>query len=244
MKKYDDRIAQWARSNHKNQSERDQLIASTVPLALHIVRQYATFFRYQDDLTGAAMEGLTEAANRFNSKKGMQFSTFATPWIRKCVIEAMCELDQRVSMPRSMQRLRIRVAAERERLTKQNGYEATPEEVSDILHVPLSDVESLWVDIRVVSLEVPMGSDDEDSLHLADVLGSEDERPVDENTEQKAIEDLLHRLTPQQSEIFIRHYFYDEDSKTIGRAMKISSSRVRQIYRQVYPILLQICRFA
>lgn len=236
MKKYDDRIAQWARSNHKNQSERDQLIASTVPLALHIVRQYSTFFRYQDDLTGAAMEGLTEAANRFNPKRGMQFSTFATPWIRKCVIEAMCALDQRVSMPRSMQRLRLRIAAERERLSKQRGYEATPEEVSDVLHVPLSDVESLWVDIRVVSLEVPMGSDDEGTLRLSDVLGSDDELPIEENTEQKRIEETLRRMTPQQREIIIRHYFYDEDSKTIGRAMKLSASRVRQIYRQVCPI--------
>jgi RNA polymerase sigma-B factor len=61
--------------------QRDDLIASCMPLARALARRYAHRGEPLDDLEQVAMVGLIKAAQRFDPAFGTQFSTFATATI-------------------------------------------------------------------------------------------------------------------------------------------------------------------
>ena len=73
-----------------------------MPLVDFVVDRFAPnvpAFLSRDDLKGAAMTGLMEAANRFDPARGFQFKTFAEHRMRGAVFDEIRRMDW---FPRSM----------------------------------------------------------------------------------------------------------------------------------------------
>lgn len=66
----------------------DELVEGNIPLVLHIARQYSTDRPHMyDDLVQEGCIGLYKAAKRFDPTKGASFGTYASYWIKQCIIK-------------------------------------------------------------------------------------------------------------------------------------------------------------
>jgi len=67
----------------------EQLIEKYSTLARSIALKYARYGVPFDDLFQEGLLGILEAANKFDPQRGTKFSTYATYWIKKKIIESL-----------------------------------------------------------------------------------------------------------------------------------------------------------
>ncbi len=70
-------------------SERDALITGNMGYVVTLARQYKCELLSTDDLISEGSIGLMKAADKFDSNRGKPFVTFAAPYIRKSIEEAI-----------------------------------------------------------------------------------------------------------------------------------------------------------
>lgn len=70
-------------------SERDTLITSNMGYVVTLARQYKSDILSTDDLISEGSIGLMKAADKFDPSRGKPFVTFAAPYIRKSIEEAI-----------------------------------------------------------------------------------------------------------------------------------------------------------
>src|SRR5436190_9233864 len=105
-----ERSEQGEQGEQGERIERDQMIAEHVDVARRISRRFARRcpgWVSRDDLVGAAMLGLTEAAERYDASRGEPFVSFAEKRIRGAVQD---ELRRGDILPRRVRKLSRRVA--------------------------------------------------------------------------------------------------------------------------------------
>jgi RNA polymerase sigma factor (sigma-70 family) len=70
-----------------DEAAKQKLVEAFHRLILKIVSQYSG--PPHTDLMAAALLGFCEAINRFNENRGCRLSTYAEPWVRKCILLAI-----------------------------------------------------------------------------------------------------------------------------------------------------------
>lgn len=155
--------AEFANLLFRHIAARDRMILSNLRLAMHIAKKYQWSGLPLDDLIQEANIGLMKAVERFDSRKGFRFSTYATWWIRQQVTRSIADTDKIVRFPVHIQdtaRKVIRECAEAEALlgrperlsetVKRNGMSISKAQL--ILSV-FKDVDSL--DVIDPETEIP-----------------------------------------------------------------------------------------
>jgi RNA polymerase primary sigma factor len=77
----------------------NQLVQSNIRFAIQVAKQYQGMGLQLEDLIGFANVGLFEAAERFDSKRGVKFITFAVWYIRAELQKALNDLSRVVRIP-------------------------------------------------------------------------------------------------------------------------------------------------
>jgi len=72
--------------------ERDNLITSNMGYVVTLARQYKSELLSTDDLISEGSIGLMKAADKFDPSRGKPFVTFAAPYIRKSIEEAISKV--------------------------------------------------------------------------------------------------------------------------------------------------------
>jgi RNA polymerase primary sigma factor len=78
---------------------RNKLIETNLRFAIQVARQYQGMGLKLEDLIGFANLGLFEAAERFDTTKGVKFITFAVWYIRAEIQKALNDLSRTVRIP-------------------------------------------------------------------------------------------------------------------------------------------------
>lgn len=201
-----------------NQATRDELILAHLWLVRHISGKLAAQLPPEVDaenLESAGMLGLVEAAERFDSTRGVDFKAFAALRIRGAIID---ELRRNCPLPQEMlAKVQILMRAQKtltqpitvEKLMKATGF--TEDEVLDCLAaIPLTQVRSLdqvgdgWFQAKNESPDWRLQLEDQTRL-LANAIMSLSER-----------------------ERLVVTLYYKEDLrlKEIGQLLSLSESRV------------------
>ena len=79
-------------NNSMNKKERDTLITSNMGYVVTLARQYKSDILSTNDLVGEGSIGLMKAAEKFDPSRGKPFVTFAAPYIRKAIEDAIARL--------------------------------------------------------------------------------------------------------------------------------------------------------
>ncbi|HPR18048.1 MAG TPA: sigma-70 family RNA polymerase sigma factor [Candidatus Cloacimonadota bacterium] len=69
--------------------DKNKIVVEYLPLVRSIAAKYNKLGIPQEDLEQEGMIGLLEAADKFEADKGAKFSTYATYWIKKYILEAV-----------------------------------------------------------------------------------------------------------------------------------------------------------
>jgi len=223
------------RIENGDREAKDTMINSNLRLVVSIARRYRGQQLALLDLIQEGILGLIRAAEKFDWRRDLKFSTYATWWIRQAIERGIANKARTIRMPvHVIQRERKIVRAERE-LAVRLGRQPTPEEIAEEARLPLRQVHEVDGAARAVtSLDRPVGSDEE--TRFGDLFESDEPQPeeiVDVSLRREALHQAVAELPEREREVVkLRYGIEGDEPKTIDevvRRLGISRERVRRI---------------
>lgn len=217
---------------HKGDKEaRDRLIMENVGLIWSIVRRFMGRGCELEDLFQIGCIGLMKAVDKFDTSFEVRFSTYAVPMIMGEVRRFLRD-DGMIKVSRQIKELSLRVWTAREKLTEGLGREPTLEEIAGETGNSREEVAaSMEAAAEVESLYRPAGSE-ENGLCLMDKLEG-NTGGQEEMLNRMVLKDLLKDLSPEQKELIIRRYFYDQTQSQIAGQLGISQVQVSRLEKRI-----------
>lgn len=204
-------------------------------IVARMTTQVPTFMN-RDDMRSAGLEGLINAASRFDSDKKIKFKTFAEYRIRGAIYDEMRKLDW---FSRSLREKQTRISSTIETLERQLGRDPEETEVARALDLSLEEYQEMLGDVShlgCVSLNETLDNSQEGRTFL-DALADEREGcdPGDalENQQVTAkIAEVLETLKEKERLVISLYYYEELTQKEIAEIMELSEGRVSQIHSQ------------
>ncbi|GAA2054256.1 RNA polymerase sigma factor SigF [Catenulispora yoronensis] len=209
---------------------RDELVQMHLPLVEHLARRFRNRGEPLDDLTQVATIGLIKSVDRFDTERGVEFSTYATPTVIGEIKRHFRDKGWAVRVPRRLQELRLSLTSATSELSQRNRRSPTVAELAEYLKISeeevLEGLESANA-YSTLSLDVSEGGD-EDSPAVADSLGSEDEA-LEGVEYRESLKPLLEQLPPREKKILLLRFFGNMTQSQIAEEIGISQMHVSRL---------------
>lgn len=227
------RLAKRAEDGDKR--ARDRLVECNLRLVVAIARRYQGHGVELGDLIQDGSIGLMRAADKFDYRRKLRFSTYATWWIKQGIMRSIDDKSRTVRIPVHMAEKIHKLRSEENKLSSKLGRDPLPKELAKSLDWKLGDLQEIsrLRNQRTVSLDKPLG---EEGSRLADLIPDDAGDPLEEAEERiraKGIHGLLKSIPDREQKVIRMRYGLDGQApKTLaecGEELQLSRERVRQI---------------
>ncbi len=215
---------------------RSRIIRAHLPLVVKIARCYAGRGMVLGDLIGEGNLGLIRAAEKFNSRFGTRFGTYAAFWIKEAILQACINTECTIRLPKYMVGLLTKWRRAEEVLRREDGRPPSSNEVAEFLHLSATQRSLVASARQARQLKLGCGI-------KSDADGWSPDNPVDgheppetrvEADEERAV--LLREMdcmSAQERAVVSLHYGLEGGLpltlKEIGRRLCVCGECVRQI---------------
>jgi RNA polymerase primary sigma factor len=217
----------------------ETLVLSNLPFVVRIAADYHNLGVPFEDLLNEGNLGLIEAAQRFDTRKGTRFLTYAVWWIRKAMLKAAATHTTLVRSSYYQSRRSRRVRGAEEALTRELGRPPERSEVGARLGESDARLEQvLRRRVREISLDARVGKEGTTSISefLVDATRESAEETLIHGENAHLLRRALQVLTPQEQRIVSARFGLVDGKprslREVGRALNLSGERVRQIERE------------
>lgn len=224
----------------------DIMVTSNLRLVVSIAKRYIS-------KSGAGLEfseliqegnfGLYRAVEKFDYKRGLKFSTYATWWIRQSITRAMSDQARTIRLPAHIGEMVTRIRRTAENLQKV-GVEATDEAIGAELDLPPEKVREMRM-VGRSPLSLQWELDNESSgrrsgaeTTFADLIEDTNTPSPQEVVEQKdmhstVLSGIQRSLKERERLIIMYRYGFDGQPPAtldaIGKMFGVTRERIRQI---------------
>lgn len=226
--------------------QKEKIVEKYIPLVKYLASRImlgkAKYIEYED-LVSYGIVGLLDAINRYDSSKGMKFSSYATLRIKGAMID---EIRKNRPISKGAMDKLAKYNESVERLQNKFMREPSIKEIAMDLNVTeseVSQVENYINYMAILSLESVIYSDDDD-VTIMETLEDKDTVSPEESLEYKErlemLADAIERLK-EKDKLILKLYYYEKFTlKEIGQVLEVSESRVCQLHSRAIRNLREI----
>jgi RNA polymerase primary sigma factor len=178
-----------------------------------------------------------KAVDKFEYRRGFKFSTYATWWIRQAITRAIADQARTIRIPVHMIETINKLHRLQRDIMQQTGKEATLDELSQKMDVPVDKIIKIMKITEPVSTETPIGDSKEDGgSFLSEFIEDKSDTPVDNSMKsalREAIVEMLDGLTPREAKVLRMRFGIkmntDHTLEEVGKQFDVTRERIRQI---------------
>jgi RNA polymerase primary sigma factor len=216
------------------QTAKQKLIESNLRLVIKIAKQYLCPGVSLLDLVQEGNLGLLQAASKYDYRKEVRFSTYASWWIRQSITRALANKKRCIRIPHRKEDLLKKIQAAYHVLTQRHMRKPMIEEIAEFLKIPRDEVLSiLSLSEQVVSLDGETAVEGSTMYDIFTDFTYSPDKTFLENSLKETIEHLLSELTIREQQVIISRFgLRDQERctlKQIAYHMGVSPETVRQI---------------
>ena len=212
---------------------RKKLIESNLRLVVKIARSYMNKDASFLDLIQEGNIGLIHAAERFDPKKRVRFSTYATWWIRQSILRYLGNKQRIIRLPQKKESIYRDIQKSYHGLTQQLNRMPKAEEIAREINASIQDVEAV---LAVTTNMLSLDSGDPDTMgaleYHEDYTYNPERAMLKEDSKSSTMQ-ILNCLKGREKKILMYRYQFigsgRQTLKTISSKFGISPETVRQI---------------
>ncbi|WP_298902200.1 RNA polymerase sigma factor RpoD/SigA [uncultured Psychroserpens sp.] len=214
----------------------NELTNANLRFVVSVAKQYQNRGLSLPDLINEGNLGLLKAGKRFDETRGFKFISYAVWWIRQGIVQSLSEKSRLIRLPLNKIGVVTKITKSIAFFEQTHGRKPTSYEISDIINVPVEEVEiCMKSSTHKVSMDAPLSPETDLNMHniiIKDVFPQPDGVLLLDSL-QTDIEAVLNSLSERDADIIKLHYGIGFQSSMslleIGDLFGISRERVRQI---------------
>ena len=218
-----------------SKAAKEKIVSDNTGLVWSIARRFVNRGYDLEELYQIGCIGLLKACNRFESRYGVQFSTYAVPLIAG-EIKRFLRDNGAIKVSRILKQNGYQISKAKEALLHKYGREATLDELADYTGLCVEDiVMATEANREVESIQQTICGKDGTQVSLV-------ERLVDEAQSEVAAENIMNRILVGQAmeklgemeqELIRLRFFEDRTQTEVAKVLGISQVQVSRLEKKI-----------
>jgi RNA polymerase sigma-B factor len=224
-------LADPAVATERRTTCREELVQLHLPLVEHCARRFMNRGEPLDDLVQVGTIGLIKSVDRFDTARGVEFSTYATPTILGEIKRYFRDKGWAIRVPRRLQELRMSITSVTGDLAQDLGRSPTPREIAERLGVSVEEVlEGIESSNAYSTLSLDAGDDDDEGngVSMLDSLGMDD-AGLDHVDLRESLKPLIEQLPMREKKILMLRFFRGMTQSQIAQEIGVSQMHVSRL---------------
>ena len=232
---FEEEIELSKRIQRSDDAAKQRLIEANLRLVVKIAKGFLTNDVALLDLVQEGNLGLIRAASKYDYRKNVRFSTYASWWIKQAISRALSNKRRPIRLPHRKENALRKIQRAQTVLSQSLMREPTNEEIGKEVGLDCAEVEKICgLANTMVSLDSEINDEDSGTFHdvFEDYSYSPDAVLMKDSMREETLR-FLDRLKERERQILLHRFAFvggkKHTLKSISEEMGISPETVRQI---------------